>query len=178
MSNNEVSSAAADCNDATERQPLGRGCRPCDTRALPGPDIQPQLTPDVGVAGRVHGTAVLGQAMQSGKTSLGEVGCGPAPACAHLDEPTLGHALDSRRQLGLARARPAAPGVQHDAVGDRRVLAEARVELAVDQVALGRGERGSRGECRGGRAAWFGMRANLSQRPARPAPARRRRRWP
>ena len=93
---------------------------------------------------RVHGAAIEHELPQCGQSGCGEEGAGSPAGGPHLDQAALQHGLHRGRDLRLVASLAAAPGAQEDAVRYQRVLAEVTAQLAPQQVALGRGERGGR----------------------------------
>jgi hypothetical protein len=97
--------------------------------------IQAELAPQVGEAGRIHGTAVqeeLTQRRQPGRSEHGT----RSPLRPDLDQAALQYASHCGWQLRLARLRSRTPSAQQEAVRRARVLAEVLAQLAADQVPL------------------------------------------
>ena len=93
---------------------------------------------------RFHGAAIEHELSQRRQARCGEEGARSSRRYSAARPARVQHGLHGGRDLRLVAALAAAPGTQEDAVHDGRVLAEVTAELAPQQVALGRGERGGR----------------------------------
>jgi hypothetical protein len=108
-----------------------------------------ELASEVCVADQVERAPVPSELAQGSEARQCELHHGSASSHKNLDQVAREQALDSGRQLGLARVRPAALDTEHDAVVHAQVLTEVGEELAANQVALRGNEQRDRGAGRG-----------------------------
>jgi hypothetical protein len=95
-------------------------------------NLQAQLTPDVGIAGRIEKTAVGCKLPQGCEPGHREVRAGKSLVMPNLDQAALKHRLDGRRQLRLSSLRAATPSAQKDALGGSRNVSMTLRHLAFE----------------------------------------------